>query len=314
MGDGVEHDGEEDADVHRGMLAHEDGAEARGADGTTTTSSSDAGTPTDVAADVVVEDEDDDEGEDDEENNSNKFSGIARVKVYRLNDRGHWDDKGTGFASCEYIEVGGLFRDDGSPSSLFLSSSSSFIVTPEQVKERPLTWYMYIQTAIKRDRSGCSFRRRPRTASHSSRESADRHVFEARRGDNHLVGRSRAEHGYSLEFSRRLRVQLHLGANQISSETVLAAVWRVGRRRRRARRHGYGYARRFGHALYFQQARTPSDWWRTRNNVLGNAPSGNRTPSAGYCTLTRSLEARHGNKLIHEGAAAETHLKNKGLH
>lgn len=30
---------------------------------------------------------------------------MARVKLYRLNDSGHWDDKGTGFASCEYMEV-----------------------------------------------------------------------------------------------------------------------------------------------------------------------------------------------------------------
>jgi len=42
---------------------------------------------------------------DDDDKNS-IFGGMARVKVYRLNERGHWDDKGTGFASCEYIEVG----------------------------------------------------------------------------------------------------------------------------------------------------------------------------------------------------------------
>ena len=34
-----------------------------------------------------------------------KRNAMARVKLYRLNDRGHWDDKGTGFASCEYMEV-----------------------------------------------------------------------------------------------------------------------------------------------------------------------------------------------------------------
>jgi protein phosphatase-4 regulatory subunit 3 len=27
------------------------------------------------------------------------------VKVYRLNENGHWDDKGTGNVSCEYMEV-----------------------------------------------------------------------------------------------------------------------------------------------------------------------------------------------------------------
>jgi hypothetical protein len=34
-----------------------------------------------------------------------KRHAMARVKLYRLNERGHWDDKGTGFASCEYMEV-----------------------------------------------------------------------------------------------------------------------------------------------------------------------------------------------------------------
>ena len=34
-----------------------------------------------------------------------KRNAMVRGKLYRLNDRGHWDDKGTGFASCEYMEV-----------------------------------------------------------------------------------------------------------------------------------------------------------------------------------------------------------------
>jgi protein phosphatase-4 regulatory subunit 3 len=33
------------------------------------------------------------------------FTNLQRVKVYRLNDSGHWDDKGTGHVSCEYMEV-----------------------------------------------------------------------------------------------------------------------------------------------------------------------------------------------------------------
>ena len=33
------------------------------------------------------------------------FTNLQRVKVYRLNERGHWDDKGTGHVSCEYMEV-----------------------------------------------------------------------------------------------------------------------------------------------------------------------------------------------------------------
>ena len=30
---------------------------------------------------------------------------LQRVKVYRLNDEGKWDDKGTGHVSVEYLEV-----------------------------------------------------------------------------------------------------------------------------------------------------------------------------------------------------------------
>ncbi len=30
---------------------------------------------------------------------------MQRVKVYRLNDEGKWDDKGTGHVSVEYLEV-----------------------------------------------------------------------------------------------------------------------------------------------------------------------------------------------------------------
>lgn len=37
--------------------------------------------------------------------NEQKYEHMARVKLYSLNERGHWDDKGTGFASCEYLEV-----------------------------------------------------------------------------------------------------------------------------------------------------------------------------------------------------------------
>ena len=32
------------------------------------------------------------------------FTNLQRVKVYRLNESGHWDDKGTGHVSCEYME------------------------------------------------------------------------------------------------------------------------------------------------------------------------------------------------------------------
>jgi protein phosphatase-4 regulatory subunit 3 len=31
------------------------------------------------------------------------------VKVYRLNDEGKWDDKGTGHVSVEYLEVRFLY-------------------------------------------------------------------------------------------------------------------------------------------------------------------------------------------------------------
>jgi hypothetical protein len=33
------------------------------------------------------------------------FNYLQRVKVYRLNDEGKWDDKGTGHVSVEYLEV-----------------------------------------------------------------------------------------------------------------------------------------------------------------------------------------------------------------
>eukprot|EP00227_Mantoniella_beaufortii_P012244 CAMPEP_0197595494 /NCGR_PEP_ID=MMETSP1326-20131121/22981_1 /TAXON_ID=1155430 /ORGANISM="Genus nov. species nov., Strain RCC2288" /LENGTH=237 /DNA_ID=CAMNT_0043161861 /DNA_START=256 /DNA_END=965 /DNA_ORIENTATION=- len=32
------------------------------------------------------------------------YTNLQRVKVYRLNDSGHWDDKGTGHVSCEFME------------------------------------------------------------------------------------------------------------------------------------------------------------------------------------------------------------------
>ncbi len=34
---------------------------------------------------------------------------VQRVKVYRLNDEGKWDDKGTGHVSVEYLEVRFLY-------------------------------------------------------------------------------------------------------------------------------------------------------------------------------------------------------------
>lgn len=34
--------------------------------------------------------------------------GMQRVKVYRLNSEGMWDDKGTGSVSVEYMEVRGM--------------------------------------------------------------------------------------------------------------------------------------------------------------------------------------------------------------
>jgi len=43
--------------------------------------------------------------EEDGDRNEQKYDHMARVKLYSLNERGHWDDKGTGFASCEYLEV-----------------------------------------------------------------------------------------------------------------------------------------------------------------------------------------------------------------
>ena len=33
------------------------------------------------------------------------YTNLQRVKVYRLNESGHWDDKGTGHVSCEFMEV-----------------------------------------------------------------------------------------------------------------------------------------------------------------------------------------------------------------
>lgn len=36
-----------------------------------------------------------------------------RVKVYRLNQEGLWDDKGTGHISVEYLEVRGWGRQGG---------------------------------------------------------------------------------------------------------------------------------------------------------------------------------------------------------
>lgn len=34
-----------------------------------------------------------------------EFNYLQRVKVYRLNDEGKWDDRGTGHVSVEYLEV-----------------------------------------------------------------------------------------------------------------------------------------------------------------------------------------------------------------
>lgn len=36
--------------------------------------------------------------------NHMEFNYLQRVKVYRLNDEGKWDDKGTGHVSVEYLE------------------------------------------------------------------------------------------------------------------------------------------------------------------------------------------------------------------
>jgi protein phosphatase-4 regulatory subunit 3 len=33
-------------------------------------------------------------------------SSMQRVKVYRLNDDGKWDDQGTGHVTVDYLEVG----------------------------------------------------------------------------------------------------------------------------------------------------------------------------------------------------------------
>lgn len=37
--------------------------------------------------------------------NHMEFNYLQRGKVYRLNDEGKWDDKGTGHVSVEYLEV-----------------------------------------------------------------------------------------------------------------------------------------------------------------------------------------------------------------
>jgi hypothetical protein len=36
---------------------------------------------------------------------------MQRVKVYRLNTEGTWDDRGTGNVSVEYLEVGLVMRN-----------------------------------------------------------------------------------------------------------------------------------------------------------------------------------------------------------
>lgn len=72
-----------------------------------------------------------------------KRNDMARVKLYGLNDRGHWDDKGTGFASCEYLEVRDLARvkranstdEDTFPVILQESSSVGLVVMSEDDQE-----------------------------------------------------------------------------------------------------------------------------------------------------------------------------------
>jgi len=41
----------------------------------------------------------------DKAEDADDYTNLQRVKVYRLNENGHWDDKGTGHVSCEYMEV-----------------------------------------------------------------------------------------------------------------------------------------------------------------------------------------------------------------
>lgn len=72
-----------------------------------------------------------------------KMNAMARVKLYRLNDRGHWDDKGTGFASCEYLEVRDLVKlklarktdETRSFANAQQSSSIGLVVMSEQNQE-----------------------------------------------------------------------------------------------------------------------------------------------------------------------------------
>lgn len=49
---------------------------------------------------------------------------MQRVKVYRLNSDGLWDDKGTGHVSVEYLEVG--------PCSLCLPHSHGILYEMQQ--------------------------------------------------------------------------------------------------------------------------------------------------------------------------------------
>ena len=90
---------EEDMEDARAMASAGPGEE----EATTTTRG--GGEVGDVRDDGADADEGDDV--DAEEKMSSVYGNMARVKIYRLNERGHWDDKGTGFATCEYLEVRG---------------------------------------------------------------------------------------------------------------------------------------------------------------------------------------------------------------
>jgi hypothetical protein len=53
---------------------------------------------------------------------------LQRVKVYRLNDEGKWDDKGTGHVSVEYLEVIFLTLASAACACLSDSNTSFFLV------------------------------------------------------------------------------------------------------------------------------------------------------------------------------------------
>jgi len=109
---------------------------------------------------------------------------MARVKLYRLNDSGHWDDKGTGFASCEYMEVRRRFDEK---ETLKTDGEYFCFETLAEIEFGGIGRHVGAESGTVV--GACDFSRR-------------RLLFQARGRDNYYLDGQRVWYGYSAEFSR----------------------------------------------------------------------------------------------------------------